>query len=819
MSFDPDTLYKLLPAVYRIRDLQQVSGDTALLGQDQHVDQAEPALPLLALMTVLAEQVAVLEENLAQLYDDQFIETCAEWAIPYIGNLVGYQLPHDTSSQSLRSEVANTIRYRKRKGTVTLLEQLIRDVTGWDAHVVEYFRLLAATQHLQRPRRENHLIDLRQVTSPEDVYPHTPFERHMHTVDVRNISSGSGRYNIPNIGVFLWRLNAYRLTHAPAIEAPVKDRDRYLYFFNPLGRDLQLFTYPQREDELTQLAGPLAVAEPISRLMLERAFSDYYGPQKSLWLTVTDTVDGQEIDRDILPDRLAQCVQISQALDSGLTAGRLDFEQLAALSRALYTGLTSLLDIAYRDLATLIDMSELVYTGLASVEDLDFQTLAGLIKKSEALLNGLQALQASRDKAEPSYTFVVSDLSDQRGARGAIGWKASPEDMIAIDPVLGRIAFPRPRSGRRKRVKPPGKVRATFSYGFSADMGGGEYHRGDSFQDLEALDLVAANLDAVQTALDGIAGKDGTVEITDSGRMDGSLKISAGENQRIELRAANFKRPLLVLADEENGMIIEGEEGSEVTINGLVISHGPLHVRGKLRRLALVHCTLVPGREIDKAGKAQGPALPSLICDSPDTIVEIDHTIAGGLEIRGSARVAIADSIIDAGSARGIAYAGPVALASTDEDAALDTLSLRNCTIIGRVQTARLELASNTIFYAHYGKKGARPVQVERQQEGCVRFSYLPAGAQAPLRRYHCVQEEAGATGAVGPHFTSLRYGDAGYGQLSRRTGDAILRGADDKAEMGAFHDLFQPQRAANLRLRLEENLRFGFETGIFYRT
>jgi len=45
------------------------------------------------------------------------------------------------------------------------------------------------------------------------------------------------------------------------------------------------------------------------------------------------------------------------------------------------------------------------------------------------------------------------------------------------------------------------------------------------------------------------------------------------------------------------------------------------------------------------------------------------------------------------------------------------------------------------------------------------------------------------------------------------------MRGADDTAEMGAFHDLFQPQRSNNLQLRLKEYLRFGFETGIFYQT
>ena len=72
MSFDTATLYELLPAIYRVRD-------------------AEQGEPVKALLTVIAEQLGVIEENLAQLYDDQFIETCAEWVVPYIGDLIGYR--------------------------------------------------------------------------------------------------------------------------------------------------------------------------------------------------------------------------------------------------------------------------------------------------------------------------------------------------------------------------------------------------------------------------------------------------------------------------------------------------------------------------------------------------------------------------------------------------------------------------------------------------------------------------------------------------------------------------------------------------------
>jgi hypothetical protein len=34
---------------------------------------------------------------------------------------------------------------------------------------------------------------------------------------------------------------------------------------------------------------------------------------------------------------------------------------------------------------------------------------------------------------------------------------------------------------------------------------------------------------------------------------------------------------------------------------------------------------------------------------------------------------------------------------------------------------------------------------------------------------------------------------------------------------MGAFHELFEPQRITNLQIRLDEYLRFGLEAGIFF--
>jgi hypothetical protein len=104
----------------------------------------------------------------------------------------------------------------------------------------------------------------------------------------------------------------------------------------------------------------------------------------------------------------------------------------------------------------------------------------------------------------------------------------------------------------------------------------------------------------------------------------------------------------------------------------------------------------------------------------------------------------------------------------------------------------------------------------ERRQEGCVRFSYLSPGARVPVR-YHC-QPESDAS-LIKPRFVSTHFNDPAYCQLSAFGPCEIRQGADDEAEMGAFHDLYEPQRESHLRARLNEYLRFGLEVGIFYAT
>src|SRR4029077_7503150 len=209
ITTDPDPrlerLYQLLPAVYRERD-------------------ADQKYPLQTLLRVIAEQVNVVEDDIQQLYEDWFIETAEDWAVPYIADLIGYRPVSDagqagevTTAEGRalnrvlipRREVANMIAYRRRKGTLALLELLANDVAGWPARAVEFFKLLGWNQninhlHLDRART----VDVRRVEVLDSLGG--PFDRVAHTVDIRRIQSRhtAGRYNIPSVGVFVWWLKA-----------------------------------------------------------------------------------------------------------------------------------------------------------------------------------------------------------------------------------------------------------------------------------------------------------------------------------------------------------------------------------------------------------------------------------------------------------------------------------------------------------------------------------------------------------------------------------------------------------------------------------
>ena len=253
MKMSADALYALLPAIYRTRD-------------------AAEGYPLRGLIAVIAEQAAVVEESIEQLYDDQFIETCADWVAPYIGALIGYRPLHGEvpAIASPRAEVANTIGYRRRLGTASVLEQLARDVTGWPASAVEYFRIVATTQRMNHIRPSHAIApDLRDGIALKAAGG--AFDRITRLADMRSIARADGRIGLVNVGVHFWRLTAFPRTDAPATAV-----DPLRYLCSPLGAPLPLFTRPRDEEAIAHAATPLDVPAPIGRRALD---ADLAGPR------------------------------------------------------------------------------------------------------------------------------------------------------------------------------------------------------------------------------------------------------------------------------------------------------------------------------------------------------------------------------------------------------------------------------------------------------------------------------------------------------------------------------------------------------------
>ncbi|MEM8674586.1 MAG: hypothetical protein AAGF83_12030 [Cyanobacteria bacterium P01_G01_bin.67] len=410
-----DRLYNLLPAVYRLRD-------------------SERGEPLKALLNVINQEVNVVEADIQQLYENWFIETCQDWVVPYIGDLVGYRpIQEIVETNNLntvqdkllrqiaipRREVANTLRYRRRKGTLYLLELLAKDVSDWSARVVEYYKLLSWNQSLNHlsfdpsDYSESNLIsrstvNLRQKEELKNI--NGPFDKIAHTADIRAINSrkNPGRYNLPNIGVFIWRLNPYKISDSVAHPVDIGDRSTGIcpsrYKFSVLGNDIPLYQYPEPESDLTNIADEINLPVQISRQALKNDFEDFLEKKEK-------------------------------------------FPKYKEKSSKYYG----------KDKSFAIYAPEWLrrYREGDETEDLI------LVKDDDPI---------------PVRYLEVKNLSN---------WQSIvQEDKIAIDPGLGRIAFPqnKPLAISNQCDSPQNEnnqcdVRVTYHYAFSAKIGGGEYER------------------------------------------------------------------------------------------------------------------------------------------------------------------------------------------------------------------------------------------------------------------------------------------------------------------------------------------------------
>ncbi|HET6940994.1 MAG TPA: hypothetical protein VFH89_02410 [Sphingomicrobium sp.] len=722
-----DRLYQLIPAIHRIRD-------------------AERGYPLKALLAVIAEQVNVVEDDIYQLYDNWFIETAEDWAVPYIGDLLGYVpppgsgLPPDKPGSALppvlvpRREIANTIRMRRAKGTLALLEELAFDVAGWPGRAVEYFKLLNRTQHLGHlwPARHS-LADLRDGDALDRLGG--PFAGIARCVDTRRLTSPltPGRHGIPAVALFVWRLRSFSVTDTPA--QCIEEAGPHCFTFSILGQDAPLFVAPAPEPDPSHIAGELNRPGRIRRRAFDRRPGDYYGQ--------------------------------SLSIDTDGWAGH------------------------------------------------------------------------GGDGPVPLEQIIPVDLS---------GWTYLPaKGRIAVDPVLGRIAFPPgqlPKKG----------VRVRYHYGFPGEIGGGEYPRPLLEASAEARLYTVAESGGADFRRIGEAlarwqkdnPKHAVIEIRDSGVYVEPVRIELAEGQTLQLRAASRRRPVIRLidwqADLPDALLVTLGRASRIAFDGLLVTGRPIRIEGVpdpeesdeadadrtcLSRVDIRHCTLVPGWGIDCDCAPRRPAEASLELTNVRAGVRIAHSILGTIQVREDQvkrdpiPITISDCIVDATGEERQAIGAP------GNGIAHAVLTVRDSTVFGIVEVHAMKLGENSLFTAC--------VHVARRQIGCLRYSYVPSGCRTP-RRYRCqpdgvvaavkarkLEHEAEALAIEGelirvrPQFTSRRYGNPAYAQLGPDCADEIVRGADDESEMGVWHDLYQPQRRAALSARISECTPAGMDAGIIF--
>jgi hypothetical protein len=327
------------------------------------------------------------------------------------------------------------------------------------------------------------------------------------------------------------------------------------------------------------------------------------------------------------------------------------------------------------------------------------------------------------------------------------------------------------------------------------------------------------------------------IELTDSAVYVEPIRISLAADQQLILRGASGSRPVVRMLDWQNALpdslAVHGESGSWFTLDGIVVIGRGLQLDGGMAGAVVRHATLVPGWSMQGNCEPKRPTEPSIEVHGSVGCLTMDHSITGAIEVtRDQARtepleIRLYDSIVDATSIERTAIVGPGCLC------AHAVLTIVRSTAIGCVEVRAITLGENSLFLGS--------VRVCRRQHGCLRFCYVAPGSRTP-RRYACQPDlvEGAVVDAftrgdltaaerdvvlererlrVEPEFNSLRYGHPTYGQLTGSCAPEITRGADDQAEMGAFHDLYQPQRAANLRARLAEFAPAGIETVVVFAT
>jgi hypothetical protein len=775
-------LFNRLPEIYRIRDAEQV-----------------PPGQLEAYLAVIEEAFGTVHENIESLYHDLFIDTCDDWVVPYLADLLGTShLKGDP--WTVRADVADTIALRRRKGTLSAIELLTFDLTKWAAHCVELRENLGWNQHLnhQRPDeggkppyglpnidrfvpRRGGTVPLRSPASLSLL--NTPFDPFAHVADVKPATLGEIHYNLPNLAIFLWRLEDYRVR----VSRPLAKGSAQLF---PGAPSAGLAKHAVRFD-----------IHPLDRPV--RLFNTYrFDPRRP-------PPDLSELDQ--VPGPI-----LSARLNSDEPAGNPD----AYVAFDIYNS--------------------------AAIDIADFNlTDAGL----QFFLPGSQftagwKLHVRGDNLCAWESGLRRPLRDRE---------------VVIDPVIGRVLFGVANAPQRDALIE--SLWIGYTYAAVGPVGAHPVSRPQRPTVWDGAPVVFRSVTAfpsspaaIATALDNLQNATQTivVEIQDSlvheldlTAVAGMMVEDGGPNLVVKnsliIRAASDHRPIVRLKHPlrfrlaDTSAPLKEQTDLTVRLEGLYLTRDaafpagePLIARAAIGRLELIGCTLDPGGLRRRDG-TRAPLHPGLrlrkpygfaapadeVAFKPVPHVLLQRTISGAALIDDGYRLVLSDSILDAGVGVGDPPDNHFALSSATDPVNRwgAPTDVRGVTFFGRVRVERMSGSGG--IWVHR-------LEVHNNQTGCIKFSYFSGDGDRLPQHHGCV---FGPNAAL--YFTSEWFEQPGYAQLGLTSNKSVLqlgpRYPDERKDdqfrptqwavpdaMGACGFLLEAHKWINLQIRFREFMPVG---------
>jgi hypothetical protein len=735
VSRPAEWLFELLPAFLRKRDFERGG-------------------PLRALMSVLEMQHQAIESDLDQLYENWFVETCEEWVLPYIGDLLGLRALSGARPEvfSLRGRVGHAMAWRRRKGTLAALAGAVREGTGWSPHVVRYRDRTAMSWPVKEGGEPARAVgatnlDLRSLGQEPAAQAalEGPWSTAARTAAVSGLPADpgapggvlaerGGRFSPAALGVYLWRLQYYPVRRGAA--RPLA-RNGTRFTTNPFGIDQPLYWLRPVADAAVDETGETSVPDRLARSTLAAlATADAMGDDETPRLLILVSEQAGQAFAPVSPADLLVADLTEWRLPpeagsprprdpraSGAPGGRRRPPRVTVdpeLGRLLFAT-----ENAHREVR--------VSCGYGASADIGG---GGYPRHSAPLETGGNYWEAAVSRDAPQAA-LPAEGPFERKAEAAVTLYRSVQHALAawIDAAAAEPAGARQPTYARVRI----------------------------------LDSALYDVGALPLAL-----PPGT--------------------RRLVIEAGAGECPCLVGDISLRTLGGDDEERAEVLLSGLWWD-GRVSAGGALT-LRLEHCTLRSGPGDGSPAAAAAGCIVAHAGDCDELSVAIRSSLMGPVLLPTECRgLEIADSVLDAGGDEARALGGPA------------TTVVRS-TIFGATAVAHLQAAS-CLFTGR--------IQTYDAASGWVRACYIPPGSVTPVRASCQPPSGAGDTGptdlaAYAPRFTSRRLGDPGYAQLARSTPPQISAGGEDGAEMGVFQGLYQPQRLSNLPLVLEEFVPWGCE-------